>query len=100
LGKFSLLLNIIWANVTLFLPDESPNLIELQLSAGETAHFLIQYPRTALAHAHTEPHYRVSVDARSSLDCPNARAFRQCADYCYLLVDAQDVCHIRSPYSN
>ena len=74
--------------MTLFLADESPNFIELQLTAGEITHLAIEKPRATLSYAHPKAHDRIAVNACHSFDCPNTRAFRQCAHDCHLLVDA------------
>jgi hypothetical protein len=40
------------------------------------------------------------VNARNPFNLLDAGTLGQCADNCHLLVDAQDVCHIRAPYAN
>src|SRR5215217_4322428 len=60
-----------------FLTDESPDFIKLQIVTSQTAHLGIENLRAALPNTHAQTHNCVTVNARHSLDGPNARTLSQ-----------------------
>jgi hypothetical protein len=79
---------IVWRTMTLFLADESPQFIELQLLARQVAHLPVQQRGTSPPNANAKPHNGVTMNASNALDRADAGTFCQCADYRYLLVSA------------
>lgn len=73
-------------DVALFLSDEPPNFVELQVTAREITHFLVHHHSTALPSPNVQPRNCVPMSARKPLNCPNAGPFRQCPDDCRLLI--------------
>jgi hypothetical protein len=70
----------------------------VSMLAGQIAHLGVLKPCTAFSDANAQPHHGIPVNARYALNGADTRAFCQCADYRDLLVSAEDVCHVRSPY--
>ncbi|HEY2917720.1 MAG TPA: hypothetical protein VGK77_01870, partial [Candidatus Binatia bacterium] len=68
---------IVILHVSLFLADESPDFIKLQIVAGKIPHFLIEYANAALANLHAEAHNRIPMNTSHALDAANTGTFRQ-----------------------
>jgi hypothetical protein len=72
--------------VPLFLPDESPYLIELKIATTQVLHLGIKQHCATFSDFDAEPHDGIAVNARNPLNRANARTFCQCSDYRDLLV--------------
>ena len=81
------------AGVLLLRADEPPNLVNLDLLAGEVPHLFVHDFLAGGPDADAEVHYRVAVDAGYALDAADARAFAQHGDDSDLLIGCQYVCH-------